>query len=42
MYTHELTQLSTHSSQELPLKACEAVMRLSLLLQKRKPEAQRG
>lgn len=36
MYTHQLTQLSTRSSQERLLKACEAVMKISLLLQKRK------
>ena len=36
VYTHELTQLCTRSSWERPLKACEVVMRISLLLQKRK------
>ena len=42
MHTHELTQVSTRSSGERPLKVCEVVMRISLLLQKRKLEAQRG
>lgn len=36
MHTHELTQLSTCSSRERLLNACEAVMKIGLLLQKRK------